>query len=74
MSRISRSYSNERPLARASRDLERLKRKLQDLNSQFPATKRFLAMKGVENVDQLDRQDMQELREYLQGLYRGMLH
>ena len=65
---------NERPLALVQGDLERLKKKLQDLNSQFPATRRFLAMKGVEGVHELDRRDMKELREYLQGIYKRSVH
>lgn len=74
MSSFSRLHATEPPLVRARRDLDKLKRRLEEMNSRFPATRRFLAVKGVESVSQLDRRDMQELRQYLEGLYKGMLH
>jgi hypothetical protein len=64
----------ERPLSRARKDLKKLKIKLQDLNSQYPETRRFLYRKGLTHVSQLDQEGRKELREYLEGVYKGSLH
>jgi hypothetical protein len=61
-------------LTAATRDFEKLRTKLQDLNSQYPATRRFLYSRGLKHVSQLDTQGMKDLREYLMGEYKKLLH
>jgi hypothetical protein len=62
------------PLTEAKRDLEKLRDKLQDLNSQYPATRQFLYSRGLKHVSELDAQGMKDLREYLTGEYKKLLH
>jgi hypothetical protein len=74
MSSLTGFTINETPLSRARKDLKKLKTKLQDLNSLYPETQRFLYKKGLTHVSQLDREGMKELRDYLEGVYKGYLH
>jgi len=62
------------PLSQTRENLRKLRSKLQDLNSQYPETQKFLYKRGLSHVSQLDREGMKELRLYLQGLYKGSLH
>ena len=51
---------------RRERDiLEDWLRNLQDLNSQFSATREFLMLQGLEHVSQLDQQGLKDLEEHL---------
>jgi hypothetical protein len=74
MSSLTGFTIRETPLSRARKDLKKLKTKLQDLNSQYPETQKFLYKKGLTHVSQLDREGMKELRDYLEGVYKGSLH
>ena len=74
MSRVVGSYIKNTPLSQTRKNLRKLRSKLQDLNSQYPETQRFLYKRGLSHVSQLDRKGMKELREYLEGLYKGSLH
>ncbi|MEY4744606.1 MAG: hypothetical protein RL272_551 [Candidatus Parcubacteria bacterium] len=40
--------------------------RLEDLNSMFPATKEFLAARGLTNVRQLDKTGLEELKAHLE--------
>lgn len=55
-------------------DLKRLERDLEDLNSNFPATKEFLRMRGLENVRDLDERGKKELIVCLRKKYKKFLH
>ncbi len=74
MSYVAGVYLKNTPASQARNDLRKLRSKLQDLNSQYPETQKFLYKKGLSHVSQLDRTGMKELREYLEGLYKGSLH
>lgn len=45
--------------------LEATARRLANMNSSFPATREFLAAKGIENVDELDETGTKELYDHL---------
>jgi len=47
---------------------------LQAVNSNFPATREFLRLKGLESVAQLDRNGMIELQEFLRRVYKRLIH
>ncbi len=53
--------------------LEGCLKALQDLNSLFPETKRFLGSKQVEHIDQLDPESLSELQIHLETEYRRLL-
>lgn len=55
-------------------NLGKLTHDLEDLNSQFPATKEFLQSKGLENVRELNERDRKELLVHLTKKYRELLH
>ena len=55
-------------------DLRKLTQELEDLNSQFPATKEFLQSKGLENVRDLNEHERKELLAHLAKKYRRLLH
>lgn len=74
MSSLTGFTIRETPLSRARKDLKKLKTKLQDLNSRYPETQKFLYKKGLSHVSQLDQEGMKELRDYLEGVYKGSLH
>ncbi len=74
MSSSTRIPRRNPPLTEARRDLEKLRDKLQDMNSQYPATRRFLYSRGLAHVRELDAQGMKDLREYLTGEYKKLLH
>ena len=74
MSSSTRIPRRNLPLTEARRDLEKLRNKLQDMNSQYPATRQFLYSRGLTHVSELDAQGMKDLREYLTGEYKKLLH
>ncbi len=45
---------------------------LEDLNSAFPATKEFLAARGLANVRDLDKEGLWELKEHLKRTLQGL--
>jgi hypothetical protein len=59
---------------RSAGQLRELRDRLQDLNTAFPETKKFLTRRGLDHVSQLDAQGLKDLREYLQGVYKRSLH
>jgi hypothetical protein len=54
--------------------LRQLRDRLQDLNTAFPETKKFLTGRGLDHVSQLDARGLKDLRDYLQGVYKRSLH
>jgi hypothetical protein len=63
-----------RPVFSTTSRLRELRDRLQDLNSAFPETKKFLTGRGLDHVSQLDAQGLEDLREYLQGVYKKSVH
>ena len=49
-------------------NLGNLLQKMYDMNSKFPETQKFLARKGLTNVNQLDEKGMIELQNHLKML------
>ncbi|HSD12804.1 MAG TPA: hypothetical protein VLC10_04560 [Patescibacteria group bacterium] len=45
---------------------------LEDLNSAYPATKEFLAARGLTNVRELDKEGMRELKEHLERTLQSL--
>lgn len=45
---------------------------LEDANSAFPATKEFLAARGLTNVRQLDKKGLQDLKEHLERTLQSL--
>ncbi len=54
------------------KSLEELDRSLQDANSAFPETQKFLRARGLTHVRQLDKKGMQELKEHLERTLQGL--
>jgi hypothetical protein len=63
-----------RPVFSTTSQLSGLRNRLQDVNSTFPETKKFLTGRGLDHVSQLDPQGLEDLREYLQGVYKRSVH
>jgi hypothetical protein len=63
-----------RPVFSTTSQLRELRDRLQDLNSAFPETRKFLTIRGLDHVSQLDPQGLKDLREYLQGAYKRSVH
>lgn len=55
-------------LAEVKGKLTKLRDSLDDLNSAFPETKRFLEARGLTKVSQLDEAGRQALTEHLQAV------
>ena len=67
-------------LEKLGEQIEELERKskellknLQDRNSQFPETKKFLESKGLSHVRELDSNGIGELETYLLSVYKQIL-
>lgn len=52
--------------------LSKLRDDLDDLNSAFPETQKFLRARGVSKVSELDPAGRQELTEHLQRVLAGL--
>jgi hypothetical protein len=63
-----------KPVISTTGQLRQLRDRLQDLNTAFPETKKFLTRRGLDHVSQLDSQGLKDLREYLQGVYKRSVH
>ncbi len=55
-------------------NLKRLLKKLEEVNSFYPATQQFLRSRGLEHVSELGTDGRQELLAHLQGLLSRMVH
>lgn len=55
----------ETDLDKLHRSLKQLNTGLENLNSAYPETKRFLEARGLTNVRQLDKQGLDELKAHL---------
>lgn len=64
-------YSDEE-LGEIKQGLDKLHGELMDANSQFPATREFLASRGLTHVKQLDRQGIKDLTAHLQAILRSV--
>lgn len=65
---VSRIVEQRKALSSVQSSLDTILGNLQDMNSLFPQTRKFLESKGLVSVRQLDRQGMDELHEYLQNV------
>ncbi len=54
-------------------NLNRLLKKLEEVNSFYPATQQFLRSRGLERVSELGTQGRQELLAHLKGLLNRMV-
>ena len=71
---MTQKHSNEEllelaMLRHARRNAEELLHSMEDFNSEYPETKKFLESKGLTHVSQLDKQGQKELAEYLQKVF-----
>lgn len=55
-------------------NLERMLRRLEDVNSFYPATQQFLRERGLEHVSELGHDGRQELVTHLQQILKRMVH
>jgi len=62
------SKLNDGQLAEIKGKLTKLRDSLDDLNSAFPETRKFLEARGLARVSQLDESGRQELTAHLQAL------
>lgn len=63
---------SDEALGEVKQGLDTLLGELQDTNSQFPETKKFLASRGLTHVKQLDRRGVEDLKAHLQAVLRGI--
>ena len=54
-------------------NLDRLLKKLEEVNSFYPATQQFLRSRGLEHVSELGTEGRQELLAHLKGLLDRMV-
>ncbi len=57
-----------------SHTLKRLLKKLEEVNSFYPATQQFLRSRGLDSVTELGSDGRQELLTHLRGLLNRMVH
>ena len=57
--------------AKTPEDLKRVKMRQEDLNSEFPETKKFLESRGFSNMRELDEKGVQDLIVHLKSKLRN---
>ena len=57
--------------AKTPKDLKRVKMRQEDLNSEFPETKKSLKSRGLSNMRELDEEGVQDLIAHLKNQIRN---